>query len=158
MKCFTVFVITSLFCSFFQNEEVIYFSKNGLEGVIFNDPYPLNYSTNNKRWKPSVSDVLFVDSMMLIENFEKLGGFIQDSILHDSPVITNNWKNYIRQVVGEVDSENDSILEIDYLWKPEIHRFPEWKQSRVYVIGGNSYYWGVRYNFSKNKTDRIWIY
>lgn len=167
-----VIVVSFFLCFFFslfsQKEEeenwvryypvkaTTYFSWKEIQGVIFPDTFYVHTFNKRypKRFTPSVSEVLCVDSLAFryVERKNKKGLKQQNS--ENCPIIHENRNNYYRQVAGYIDPKSgDEIIYINYFWKElakdKFHN--TWLEEWLVVWGGCSKYWLIEYNRRKKK-------
>lgn len=113
------------------------------ECVIFNtNNNSFNVGSLEKKWLPSVEDVLLCDNIIkdYVHFKEKKGA----AVLGDSPVISENYYKYVRQYMGYIDKRGRKIMAVKYIWQEiiEINEL-QWLNRRIDVIGGGTYFWQI---------------
>ena len=148
----TIIILLNNF-SFINSNCVIEFNKNGKEGVIFHEPYPLN-KIGFQIWNPTLKEVLRFDSLVFKKHSNELGGHREEKFLNNSPVIANNEFNYVIQAFGEFRN-GERILYIKYIWKDYLLEHFFWKEEIIHVFGDSSHYWFIKVNLDKKSYSVI---
>jgi len=129
------------------------FDYDGIEGVIFNIGFPINYFgiADSLRWEIDSSAFLSVDNKVF--KFFKSGKrkYIGGQGTFGCPVIYFNQKEYYRQVFCYVDNEGNKLVRINYIHKGITNLFPNWEKEFVSIIGGCSSYFTILYSIEKRK-------
>lgn len=66
------------------------------------------------------------------------------------PLIHKNLKKYKRQYFGFINEKGEHILSINCFWSRK-GDFDYWKEERVIVFDGGSYYWTVLFNLESGE-------
>ncbi|MCR9155430.1 MAG: hypothetical protein NXI09_15105 [Bacteroidetes bacterium] len=135
----------------------MFYNANGIEGVIFSYPLPTNVQRmETLSWTPTVAQVLEADSLILAQNFKKLGGEAMDSFCtKNCPVIAKNWRNYLRQAIGYLNEENDSLVHLSFIWKADSTKYGDWKTENIEVLGSCSKIWSASVDLKRKVVHKV---
>lgn len=158
VKCLSTLVIgiLSVQLSAQQIENSKIFDIQGINGIYFNRSYlgPLPYDGElvniDLNVLPQIDSAIFkyiqeLNSRMLVQQDGK-----------SCPVIHEVWEEYKRQCFAYVDHDGDTIVSLQYLYKPMIfENMSGWDRHWLNVYGSCSMIWRIEYNLSDNSVTNF---
>ena len=105
-------------------------------------------SLPEKRFTPTKAQIDIAETELRI-NLKQINSQKINQI--STPIIDKNLKKYRRQYFGYIDENGDEILIINSFWKERKDKKEVWLNNYIRVLDGGSYYWGIKYNITKNK-------
>ena len=148
------------------NSNVELINKGKIESVIFSkdaDCFLCNLGVS--RFTPTIQEINEAEAI-LKKNIKSANNPAYNQG-DGCPIIHKNLKNYRRQYYGYIDSGGNKILYVNFLWakysifdRLKGHHeddSEEWKEQRVTVLDGCSYYWSIEINLSQQKLQNIHI-
>lgn len=125
-----------------------YIEGNKFSGYIFSKNHEVYLTIENQkeRFTPSKEDIikaeLLLKNKLECENKDKLNQ------LNGCPVIHKKLKFYSRQYVGFVNSKNEKIIWINFIWKKKVSD-AKLKEDIYFISDGCSNYWNIFINLDK---------
>jgi hypothetical protein len=134
-------VLVHLSC---QNSLVI--ENKGFTGYIFSKEHFVfkNVESEKARYTPTKEDI-YLAEYILNENksFLKQNQKMQKCC----PVISENLENYARQYVGFVNTNDEKILWVNFVWKGYVADLIE--KDIIDAYDGGSFFWSIFINLSE---------
>jgi len=172
LKNFIIYILILLNCScnslYYHieslNSNVELIKKGKIESVIFSkdaDCFLCNLGVS--RFTPTIKEINEAEEI-LKKNIKSAN----DPMYNQGdgcPIIHKNLKNYRRQYYGYIDNMGHKILYVNFLWARHsvldrlkgyhMDDSESWKNDRVIVLDGCSYYWSIDINITEQKLQNM---
>ena len=134
-------------------ELIDYYETKNYNGVIF--PANLEKGTpvlfGQNRFTPTRFnvDTAEIGLVQWINNVDK------STIPNYNEFIKKKLNKYSRQYIGYLDSNNERILLINFIYSTDSHK--KWRYEYIEVLDGGFYYWYIEFNLTKREFQNIKI-
>lgn len=144
MKTLTFFMV--LLLNFSPSTQVV---GKHFSGYIFNKDHfvMVDAGQDFKRYTPTKEDVY--KSEEIIKTHIKLTNRNLINQAEPNPIIHQNLNKYVRQYVGFINSNNEKIIWVNFIWKQSSQKH-HLEKDLITVLDGGSYYWNVMVDIKNN--------
>lgn len=137
MKALSLLIIITLFLP--PSTQII--GKN-YSGYIFNKDHfiMLDVGENYVRYTPTKEDIYKTEEIIKLNI--KLANKNHVNQSGTTPIVHKNLNKYIRQYVGFINTNNEKVIWVNFIWG-EYSRRHHLEKDIINVFDGGSYYWNV---------------
>lgn len=137
MKALSLLMIITLF---FPPSTLI--TGKNYSGYVFNKDHfiMLDVGENYVRYTPTKEDVYKTEEIIKLNI--KLANKNHVNQSGTNPIIHKNLNKYIRQYVGFINTNNEKVIWVNFIWKQAIQKH-HLETDIISSLDGGSYYWNV---------------
>ncbi|HAD12940.1 MAG TPA: hypothetical protein DCF33_10955 [Saprospirales bacterium] len=133
----------------------VHVKGSGYSGYIFDENYPIWFSIKDQkgRFTPSKDEIMIAEKL-LKKQIKELNKRRENQIGR-CPVIDRNLCKYKRQYVGFLNTKNEKILWINFIWHKKAGN--QISKEVISVYDGCSNYWGIKINLNTGEVYDLFI-
>jgi hypothetical protein len=137
-----LFILGMLICSLATAQEFIKVEGKGYVGYSIGKEHQLLLGAPN-RFTPNEEQIAKLESQ-LKSQIKRINSS-RPNQYKECPVIDRNLRKYWRQYVGYINSEGDSIIHLNFIWKSKDFK-DRIEKDYLSFLDGCSRYWTIDYN------------